>query len=154
MQQIDQRLFSRVPVDIEVGIDADDAVNAESCSSLSDGCVSQVQGKAGKTLSDAVDGWQAGVGGDVHLDGAAFDPQQEVQGGLVMDATGEQGADFGQYGPGGDEADGGMRFQPVPHGEVPVVRCVEQGQQRARVDQDGALDRGWPTKWGLCDFLF
>ena len=71
-----------------------------------------------------------------------------------MDATGQQGADFGQYGPGGDEAGTGMCFQPVPHGEVPVVRCVEQGQQRARVDQDGALDRGWPTKWGLCDFLF
>ena len=104
-------------------------MNTEPCGGFGDGGVSQVQGKAGKTLSDAVDGRQAGVGGDVHLDGPAFDPQQEVQGGLVMDATGQQGADFGQYGPGGDEADGGMRFQPVSHGQVPVVRCVEQGQQ-------------------------
>ena len=129
-------------------------MNAEPCGGFGDGGVGQVQGKAGETLGDAVDGWQAGVGGDVHLDSAAFDPQQEVQGGLVMDATGQQGADFGQYGPGGDEADGGMRFQPVSHGQVPVVRCVEQGQQGARVDQDGALDGGWPPKWGLCDFLF
>ena len=31
------------------------------------------QGQAGETLGDAVDGRQAGVGGDVHLHDAAFD---------------------------------------------------------------------------------
>ena len=73
-QQIDQRLPPRISVDIEIGIDADDAVNAEPCGGFGDGGVGQVQGQAGETLGDAVDGWQAGVGGDVHLDRAAFDP--------------------------------------------------------------------------------
>ena len=45
----------------------------EPCGGFGDGGVGQVQGQAGETLGDAVDGWEAGVGGDVHLHSAAFD---------------------------------------------------------------------------------
>ena len=72
-QQIDQRLPPWISVDIEIGIDADDAVNTQSCGGFGDGGVGQVQGQAGETLGDAVDGRQAGVGGDVHLHDSAFD---------------------------------------------------------------------------------
>ena len=63
---------ARVAVDVEIGVEADDAAQPQALGGFGDRRIGQVERQAGKTLGDAAHLRQAGVGGHIHDHGAAL----------------------------------------------------------------------------------
>ena len=108
--------------------------DAQTLGGLGNGGICQVQGQAGKPLTNDQNTRQAPVGRHIQLQGTALNPLQKVKRSSIVNSPGQQCADLCQHGPCGVESYFGVCTKPFNAGLVPFVSLIEQSQQGPTVN--------------------